>query len=163
MYLLVEVYHLQQRTLALYVVVVRRCRWGHKEHMHFTSLLLLCQCCYNVLLQTNEYEGVRTLCTCMVLRCRWGHKDYCAVLHKDKGVDERYGDAALSYGGVDLSGELSVAPGTLDPWASFEAKDNEVTWCDACPLIGQAAESWSKWCTCTCCIPRTKKQHLQAS
>jgi len=39
----------------------------------------------------------------MVLRCRWGHKDYCAVLHKNKGVDERYDDATLSYGGVDLS------------------------------------------------------------
>jgi len=100
--------------------------------MHFTSWRLLRQCCYNVLLQTNEYEGVRTLL------CRWGHKGYCAVLHKNKGVDERYSDATLSYGGLDLSGELSVAQGTLDPWASFEAKDNEVTWCDSRPLIGQS-------------------------
>jgi len=37
----------------------------HNEHTHFTSLRLLRQCCYNVLLQTNEYEGVRTLlCRC---------------------------------------------------------------------------------------------------
>jgi len=42
----------------------------HNEHMHFTSLRRLRQCCYNVLLQTNEYEGVRTLL------CRWGHITY---------------------------------------------------------------------------------------
>jgi len=32
----------------------------HNEHMHFTSLRLLRQCCYNVLLQPMN-EGVRTL------------------------------------------------------------------------------------------------------
>jgi len=61
----------------------------------------------------------------------------CSVAQEQR-IDERYGDAALSYGGVDLSGELSVAQGTLDPWASVEAKDNEVTWCDSRPLIGQS-------------------------
>ena len=60
------------------------------------------------------------------------------MMHKNKGVGERYGNATLSYGGVDLSGELSVAQGTLDLWASDEAKDNEVTWCDSRPLIGQS-------------------------
>jgi len=82
--------------------------------------------------------GVRAVLYLLVLRCRWGHKGHCAEMHKNKGVGERYGDATVSYGSVDLSGELSVAQGTLDPWASDEAKDKEVTWCDSRPLIGQS-------------------------
>ena len=67
--------------------------------------------------------GVRAVCTCWYLKCRWGHnesrrksrlyllvlkvslghKGHYAVMHKNKEVGERYSDATVSFGSVDLS------------------------------------------------------------
>ena len=84
-YLYCRWYNTEQRKLALYVVALVRCRWGHNESWReslCTCMVLRCRCGHN--------ESWReSLCTCMVLRCRCGHKGYCAVMHNDKGVDER--------------------------------------------------------------------------
>jgi len=53
-------------------------------------------------------------------------------MHKNKDVGERYGDASISYGGVDLSN--LAWPGLEDA----VRKDKEITWCDSRPLIGQS-------------------------
>ena len=71
---------IQQRTLALHVVAL-----------------------LDVSLGTQCYTGVRAVCTCWYLKCRWGHKGHCAVMHKNKEVGERYGDATVLFGSVDLS------------------------------------------------------------
>jgi len=95
----------------------------HNEHMHFTSLRLLRQCCYNVLLRTNEYEGVRTLLcrywtqwthvlhflasptsvllqcviTLMKVTCAWARRSFC-LLHKEtKRSTEAKLTASASY------------------------------------------------------------------
>jgi len=78
-------------------------------------------------------------------------------MHKNKGVGERYGYASMSYGGVDLS---DLARPGLEDAARKTKKSRGVI---LALWLGKAAESWAEVPRATCCIPRTKKLHLQAS